>query len=68
MIGLAGVALTVSGGMQGGQAALPGVLMILAAAFSYGLGGVIAKVALLVLALRRGGRWPRRKRRRASRT
>ncbi|RJF71255.1 EamA/RhaT family transporter [Deinococcus cavernae] len=43
MIGLAGVALTVSGGMQGGQAALPGVLMILAAAFSYGLGGVIAK-------------------------
>lgn len=43
LVGLAGVALTVSGGLSGGQASLSGVLMILAAALSYGVGGVLSK-------------------------
>lgn len=43
LVGLVGVALTVSGGLKGGEASLAGVLMILAAAASYGLGGVVAK-------------------------
>ncbi|GAA5501546.1 hypothetical protein Dxin01_01278 [Deinococcus xinjiangensis] len=46
LVGLLGVMLTVSGGLQGGQASLAGVAMILAAALSYGLGGVIAKKTL----------------------
>lgn len=43
LIGLAGVALTVSGGLSGGQASALGVGMILAAAFSYGIGSTTAK-------------------------
>ena len=43
LVGLVGVALTVSGGFQAGQASPAGVLMILAAALSYGVGGVVAK-------------------------
>ncbi len=43
LIGLGGVALTVSGGLSGGQASLAGVLTILVAALSYGVGSTIAK-------------------------
>ncbi len=43
LVGLLGVLLTVSGGVQGGQASVAGVLTILAAALSYGVGGVLAK-------------------------
>lgn len=43
LLGLAGVALTVSGGLSGGQASLIGVLLILAAALSYGFGSVLGK-------------------------
>lgn len=43
LLGLAGVALTVSGGLSGGQASLVGALLILAAALSYGVGGVLGK-------------------------
>lgn len=43
LLGLAGVGLTVSGGLSGGQASLAGVLVILAAALSYGFGGVLGK-------------------------
>ena len=43
LIGLLGVALTVLGGMSGGQASVAGVGVILVAALSYGVGSTIAK-------------------------
>jgi drug/metabolite transporter (DMT)-like permease len=43
LLGLAGVAVTVLGGMQGGQASAVGVAVILMASLSYGVGGVLAK-------------------------
>ncbi|MDO4246337.1 MAG: EamA family transporter [Deinococcus sp.] len=57
LLGLAGVALTVSGGLSGGQVSLVGALLILAAALSYGFGGVLGKkkaVGLTPLSLAAG--------------
>lgn len=43
LVGLAGVALTVSGGVSGGQASVIGAGVILLASLSYGVGNVLAK-------------------------